>query len=293
MNVPVRLAAFAAVLAAVAGGAALVGAAADPVHEEAPPAHGDDGHGAEAPVAAHGGAAAHGDDAPSGLAVSDGGHTLSPASQRLPRDADAEYAFRILGADGEPVRAFEEEHDRRMHLIVVRRDLVLYRHLHPRMDPDGTWRVRLKLPEGGVYRAFADFRVGGERRTLAGDIMVAGAFSPRALPEPEQSASAEGYDVALSAPRLRAGRATTLRLTPRLSGQAVRLQPYLGAQGHLVALREGDLAYLHVHPGEGAGASEHVSFEATFPSAGRYRLFLQFKHGDRVRTVAHTVEVTR
>lgn len=27
------------------------------------------------------------------------------------------------------------------------------------------------------------------------------------------------------------------------------LQPYLGAYGHLVALRQGDLAYLHVHPG--------------------------------------------
>ena len=26
------------------------------------------------------------------------------------------------------------------------------------------------------------------------------------------------------------------------------LQPYLAAYGHLVALRQGDLAYLHVHP---------------------------------------------
>ncbi|NKX51639.1 hypothetical protein HER39_13910, partial [Arthrobacter deserti] len=35
-------------------------------------------------------------------------------------------------------------------------------------------------------------------------------------------------------------------------GQPVKtLEPYLGAYGHLVALRAGDLAYLHVHP-EGA-----------------------------------------
>jgi hypothetical protein len=50
-----------------------------------------------------------------------------------------------------------------------------------------------------------------------------------------------------------------------------------------VALREGDLAFLHVHP-----TGEGVTFEATFPSEGRYRLFLQFQHEGRVQTVAFT-----
>jgi hypothetical protein len=51
-----------------------------------------------------------------------------------------------------------------------------------------------------------------------------------------------------------------------------------------VALREGDLAFLHVHPGPDG-------FAATFPTAGRYRLFLQFKDAGRVHTVAFTREV--
>ena len=56
-----------------------------------------------------------------------------------------------------------------------------------------------------------------------------------------------------------------------------------------MALREGDLAYLHVHPeGHGDGA---VSFVTEFPSEGRYRLFLQFKHEGVVQTVAFTREV--
>ena len=33
------------------------------------------------------------------------------------------------------------------------------------------------------------------------------------------------------------------------------MEPYLGAKGHLVALREGDLAYLHIHPEGGELAS--------------------------------------
>ncbi|MGE4428975.1 MAG: hypothetical protein AB7G37_21180, partial [Solirubrobacteraceae bacterium] len=70
------------------------------------------------------------------------------------------------------------------------------------------------------------------------------------------------------------------------------LQPYLGARGHLVALRDGDLAYLHVHPDEHAGVGE-IPFTAEFPSVGRYRLYLQFQTGGQVRTAPMTVEVTR
>ncbi len=73
----------------------------------------------------------------------------------------------------------------------------------------------------------------------------------------------------------------------------MKIEPYLGAGGHLVALREGDLAFLHVHPTE-SHADEHdssIGFAATFPTAGRYRLFLQFKVDGRVQTVAFTQEV--
>ena len=74
----------------------------------------------------------------------------------------------------------------------------------------------------------------------------------------------------------------------RERGEPVRTEPYLGAGGHLVALRDGDLAFLHVHPTDDASAR----FAATFPTAGRYRLFLQFKHEGRVHTAAFTQEVS-
>ena len=72
------------------------------------------------------------------------------------------------------------------------------------------------------------------------------------------------------------------------------LQPYLAAYGHLVALRDGDLAYLHVHPagepGDGMTApGPGITFYATAPSAGDYRLYLDFQHGDVVRTAEFTV----
>jgi hypothetical protein len=70
----------------------------------------------------------------------------------------------------------------------------------------------------------------------------------------------------------------------------VDVDPYLGADGHLVVLRQGDLAFLHVHPSGNAG-DEAVAFEATLPTAGRYRMFLQFRHDGRVHTAEFTEEV--
>ena len=79
-----------------------------------------------------------------------------------------------------------------------------------------------------------------------------------------------------------------LRFTVTRDGRPVAIQDYLGAKGHLVALREGDLAFLHVHPDE-----RSLRFEATFPTAGRYRLFLQFQVDGRVHTAEFTQEVGR
>jgi len=70
------------------------------------------------------------------------------------------------------------------------------------------------------------------------------------------------------------------------------LQPYLGALGHLVALREGDLSYRHAHPAP-AGSTGEISFENVALEPGTYRLFLQFRHGGRVHTATFTREVAR
>ena len=89
------------------------------------------------------------------------------------------------------------------------------------------------------------------------------------------------------------GAVSPLTLTVRRDGRAVTdLQPYLGAYGHLVALRTGDLAYLHVHPDGSPTAGPEIRFAAEVPGAGTYRLYLDFRHGDVVRTAEFTVPTT-
>jgi hypothetical protein len=69
------------------------------------------------------------------------------------------------------------------------------------------------------------------------------------------------------------------------------LQPYLGAYGHLVALRAPDLAYSHVHPAGEDRAAGVITFDVELEEHGPHRLFLQFRAGGRVHTVAFTQNV--
>jgi hypothetical protein len=208
----------------------------------------------------------------------------------LRRGRTERLRFAIVDEGGRTVRDFDVEHERRMHLIVARRDLTGFQHLHPRQAADGSWSTDLRLDFAGSYRLFADFTRAGRATTLASDLRVDGDAALRPLPQPEATAKSDlGYDVRLDR------RGSDLRFTITRDGEAVHTEPYLGAGGHLVALREGDLAFLHVHPSEHSdrgGHNDSVAFEATFPTAGRYRLFLQFKHEGRVHTVAFTQELS-
>jgi len=296
MSAGVRVAAFAALLVAIFGVATLAGAAIGPDrNRETATAgeHADTMGGAGATAGDHGathGAGAGGSGAgetaregQAGLASAQDGYRLVTTTRRFTAGRPVPFAFAIVDARGATVRAFETEQARRMHLIVVRRDLRGYQHLHPVQGAAGDWSTRLTLPDAGVYRAFADFRIGGEQRTLGVDLFVAGRFAPRDLPAPRDMALADGYAVSLH----RHG--GELSFAIRRGGVAVAdLQPYLGAYGHLVVLREGDLAYRHVHPV--SSPRGEIAFEAGTLQPARYRLFVQFRHAGRVHTAAFTHE---
>jgi hypothetical protein len=272
-----RLAGITTALAAIFGIGALAGGV---FHPSAP--------GGDAKVAMRHGAEAMAMSV-RGLAVADDGLRIVVANPQLRLDRTEQLRFRIVDDEGRTVRDFDIEHTKRMHLIVARRDLTGFQHLHPTMAADGTWSAPLRLAEAGSYRVFADFSHDDKPVTLADDLRVDGAANLKALPLPATTAvSNGGYEVRRDAGALRAGDESELRFTVTKDGLPVRTEPYLGAGGHLVALRDGDLAFLHVHPNEN---DDRIGFEATFPTAGAYRLFLQFKVNGAVQTVAFTEEV--
>ena len=299
----VRVGGFAVGLAVAFGAAFGIGAAVGPL----PTGPADSAHAGHDTVSgdsedhAHGGGGASPDsapgagaEAPAGLATSQRGYTLVLDGARRTAGTVATLRFTITGPDGRPVTRYALEHGKRLHLIVVRRDLSGYQHLHPVLDAStGRWSIRLPLPTAGDHRVFADFTpAGGQPLTLGADLHVAGAYRPRPLPPASTTATVDGLTVRLQG-RLRPGEPSPLRLSVSRDGRPVReLQPYLGANGHLVVLRAGDLAYLHVHPSTDArGASgPRVGFVAEVPSAGRYRLYFDFRFGGKVRTAELTAQ---
>jgi len=301
MHTGLKMAGYALGLAAIFGTAVGIGAAVGPDATVAEAVAGS--HSADVEPAADAmtkTAMAAESELPGGLMVSQDGFTLALADRSIPAGSGAPVRFQILGPDGTPVIGYETKHDKDLHLIVVRRDFTGFQHVHPILAQDGTWSALVDLSAPGEYRVFADFTADGHDGgvTLGADLAVSGVYDPRPLPAPVATADAgDGYQVTMAG-QLVAGQNAELTLDINKDGAAVTdLQPYLAAYGHLVALRAGDLAYLHVHPagepGDGVTpAGPGITFYATAPSAGDYRLYLNFQHNGVVRTAEFTLPAT-
>lgn len=256
----------------------------------------DDHHDAESAAADHERGRSHGyTDAgshalPGGLTVSANGLRLEASDTRIDSGADLEWSYEIRDEEG-VVTEFEETHDQLAHLILVRRDLTRFQHLHPELGEDGTWSMEFSLPDPGAYRAFVDVLVEGRPTTLGVDLLASGPADYEMPPASTREATADGYDVAMSPEDVPPAESVPLEFEIRDDGGVVPLEPYLGALGHLVALRDGDLAYLHVHPEETDPEDGRVRFAVRFPTAGRYRLFLQAKPRGELITASFDVRI--
>jgi hypothetical protein len=242
-------------------------------------------HGVDASVHTHGSSTG---DTMAGM--SGGGSGLdtlalssSVAGYRLVLDHhDATSLAFHLERDGRPVTRFTEQHDALLHLLLVRRDLTGFQHVHPTMASDGTWTAEVDLAEPGAWRVVAD---AWPTDTDAGIALGADVLVPGDAPVAELPPADDPANTMVSVDGLmfmRDGLHVTVSPTDGLA-------PYLGQPAHLVAFRQGDLAYTHLHPtGDTLG---DLTFANALPGAGTYRLYLQVLHDGRVVTAEFTVAV--
>ncbi|MEU5964095.1 copper resistance CopC family protein [Micromonospora parva] len=244
----------------------------------------------------HRGDSGTGETLATGTTVSAAGFTLQPLERTQPAGVRADYRFRIVGTDRQPATRFAVVHDKPLHLIVVGRDLSGYQHLHPTMAPDGTWSVPLTLARPGGYRVYADFSVsaanGSQQPLVLGvDHTVPGAHTPVALPPAQAQAAAGPYAVSMTGtPTVGVTAPIHFQINSADTAAPAQLERYLGAYGHLVVVREGDLGYVHVHP-EPELVDGTVKFWLTTPSSGRYRAFFDFQVDGKVHTAEYTIDV--
>ena len=235
-----------------------------------------------------------------GLARAEGGFALTDVSAPDRVGEAGELSLVVRDDTGAPVTDFDLEHEKELHLIVVRADGQHFRHVHPERDADGAWSIDWEWVEAGSYRVFADFVPGatGEGLTLSTTVSVSGDVQAQPATGPVTETEVDGYTVTVTGD-LVAGEGSPLTLSVSRDGQPVTtLEPYLGAFGHLVALRDGDLAYLHVHPeGDepkpGQNGGPQVKFATDVPTAGRYLLYLDFQVDGQVHTAEFVVDAAR
>lgn len=239
-----------------------------------------------------------------GVSIAQDGFVLSPVTAPGRVGAQGELAFQVVAPDGTALTRYQESHQQRLHLIVVRSDGAQFRHVHPTLAADGTWSLPWSWEAAGSYRVYTDFTpdtgdaAAAPDLTLTRTVDVAGEFTPAPATVTSRATTVDGYDVTLQGD-LRVGADTDLTVTVRRDGQPVTtLQPYLGAFGHLVVLRQGDLAYLHVHPtgedpAQDAVSGPSIPFMTSAPTAGRYLLYLDFKVDGQVHTATFALDAAQ
>lgn len=210
---------------------------------------------------------------PPGFAV-DGYVLVTDATQ----PSAASMALHIKGPDGQRVTDFTEVHGSKLHVVLIRPDLSGFQHLHPEITADGSFVVPIGDP--GKWHIVVDAQPAGATGpvVLATNVDDEVPVDTVKLPAPADDLVAGDLQI------VRFGLNFTVTNT---DGSPVEgLEPFVGQAAHLIAIRQGDLAYTHLHPVAAADAT--FSFAGALPT-GTYRLFLQFGHRGDVITAAFTV----
>lgn len=203
----------------------------------------------------------------------------------------------IHRADGSMVNEFDVIHEKKLHLILVRKGLDEFAHLHPDIDEAGNAEVEHTFRLGGDYFVYADHQPKGEpQATAKATLSVEGEnpAAPTLVPDVPGRVAGDGLsaDVEVESTGEGETRSIAFALTDEMGQTVADLEPYLGALGHLVIVSEDGQEYVHAHPGnEGDATDGRVAFEAHFTKPGLYKGWGQFQRGGEVRTIPFVVRV--
>ncbi|WP_308635912.1 hypothetical protein [Paenibacillus silvisoli] len=233
--------------------------------------------------------------------VSDRGYKVTIAAEQGAKiGQDAELTLQVVDPSGMPVEQFTEDMTKLMHLIVVSSDLSSFSHVHPMHEGKGLFKTKVSFPHGGRFLLISEFMPNEEDLTVVKQWVTVDGEEPareQLVPAKSLETAVDGVNVTLSMmpglSEVKAGEMAMLQFTLRdaETGEAVKLEPYLGTSGHCVILDESATQYLHVHAATEMSTGSSVMFHTEFPKAGVYKLWGQFQYKGKVLVVPFVVEV--
>ncbi|GAE04474.1 hypothetical protein JCM10914_524 [Paenibacillus sp. JCM 10914] len=208
-----------------------------------------------------------------------------------------ELAINITDSAGEPVNEFAVHHEKLLHLIIVNRELTYFNHIHPDYRENGVFTVNTTFPAGGEYKLFADFvPEGAAGTTLSEWVYVEGEAEAMLEIEPDPSliTQVNGIEVELQLSNTLSNEEVVLtyHFQDAETKQGIdRLEPYLGAVGHVVIMSEDAEEYIHVHPLDENGTGPTAEFVTTFPHSGVFKAWGQFQYKDEIVTIPFVLDI--
>jgi len=238
------------------------------------------------------------------------------APARITAGKPVVLSFRIDQPSGAPLTRYRTGSGPHtgVHLIIVRSDLGVIIHRHPKPQAGGVFKQEITLPTPGRYRVVVDAypQLSGPLRNfqLPRWITVPGTAPNAALPPFRPSVTVDGYRFVLTGSRgLRAVQANfmTVKVT-RPDGTPATFTPWFGALAHAIFFRAGTLDYFHTHVCSARtsgctsvfGASRVTGSQTRpgvlrvgvlLPVSGTWRLFLQCKVDGHALTAPFTLTV--
>jgi hypothetical protein len=201
-----------------------------------------------------------------------------------------------------------------IHLIIVRDDLSVIIHRHPKVGQGGSIRQPIVLPKPGPYRVLVDAYPNLSRPLrnfqLVATVRASGRYRPQPLPPFTSTDHVGGYTISLrGASHLKA--IDPIPVTATVvdpAGRPVKFVPWYGALAHAIFFRKGSLDYFHTHvcsPAAtgctsvlgGARATGRSSRPGRLdvvvlvPLPGTWRLFLQVQANGKILTAPFTLRV--
>lgn len=211
------------------------------------------------------------------------------------------------GGTGLPVDDLVSHHEALVHLVVISEDDGFFAHIHPARVAAGTYAVVVTPDRAGRYTAYVEVeRADSGTQVISRDFAVGGANATVAAAPAEGFGEryVDGFDITVRSSNKQtvAGQQNTLTFRFAQGGQpVVDLQPWLSMAGHLLARSDNREVFGHIHAAEqmvptslltsGQRFGPDIRFVYTFPEAGRYTLWGQFKINNRIVTVPVVVDV--
>jgi len=191
-------------------------------------------------------------------------------------------------AEKNALKRYETIDGNQMRILVLSDDLGQFFDRPVPHVIDGHGQAWVRFPGPGLYHIYVD----AVPHTLARQVVrfdltldPAGGTEPRELPGPVTKAETGPYTLRFDTLDLTAQQATTLNLHIAENDKPAKdLRPCHGRPAHAILISATDLSFIPVEIGTSkepapAMIDPDLSFAATVPSPGAYRLFIEFSGG--------------